>query len=171
VRIAAKVVGPNDYLMRALECDASRRMIRWLRNGRNSRAWSIRRNLGILTFTGVAVLVIAGCRRAGEPSPAVITIEHEITPQPARVGSTTITLRLTDTSGNAVTGARITLEGNMSHAGMAPVFAKAKETEPGRYLAPLELSMGGDWIVLVHITLSDGQKLERQFEIRGVRSN
>src|SRR6266542_3259726 len=75
-----------------------------------------------------------------------------------------------DYSDKAVTGARITLEGNMSHAGMGPVFAQAKETEPGQYEAPLELSMGGDWLVLLHLTLSDAQKLERQFEISGGRS-
>lgn len=65
-------------------------------------------------------------------------------------------------------GARITLEGNMSHAGMAPAFADATEIEPGRYRAILELSMAGDWLVAAHLSLPDGRKLERQFEIKGV---
>jgi len=56
----------------------------------------------------------------------------------------------------------------MSHAGMVPVFAEAREGEPGRYRATMNLSMAGDWVVLVHITLPDGRKLERQFEIKGV---
>lgn len=59
----------------------------------------------------------------------------------------------------------------MSHAGMGPAFGTAKETAPGQYQAPLELTMGGDWIVMVHLTLSNGQKLERQFEISSVRPN
>lgn len=67
-----------------------------------------------------------------------------------------------------VTGARIKLEGNMSHAGMVPVFADARETEPGRYQSSMELSMAGDWFVLVHVTLPDGRKLDRQFDIKGV---
>lgn len=133
-------------------------------------AWT-RRNLKVLAFAVMAVLVIAACHKSGESVPPVITIRHEITPQPARVGSATVTLRLSDPAGKAVTGARITLEGNMSHAGMAPVIAKAIETEPGQYQAPLELTMAGDWIVLLHLTLANGQRLERQFEIRGVRSN
>jgi len=145
-------------------------MTRWLLNDGTRGVWSIR-SLSTLAFAGTLVLLIAGCHRAGDSAPPVITIEHEITPQPARVGSATIILWLSDRSGKAVTGARVTLEGNMSHAGMAPVFAKANETEPGRYHAPLEFSMGGDWIVLVHMTLSDGHKLEQQFEIRGVRSD
>ena len=80
----------------------------------------------------------------------------------------TIMLRLTDASGKAVTGARVRLEGNMSHPGMTPVFADAQEIEPGRYGSSLQLSMAGDWIVLVHATLADGRKVERQFEIKGV---
>lgn len=92
---------------------------------------------------------------------------HEISPQPPRAGQVTITLTVTDPSA-PVTGAQITLEGNMSHAGMVPVFAGARETQPGQYLATMELSMAGDWHVLVHITLADGRKVEREFEIRNV---
>ena len=68
-----------------------------------------------------------------------------------------------------MTGARIKLEGNMSHAGMAPVFAGANEIEPGRYSSTMELSMAGDWNISVHVTLPDGQKIDREFEIKGVR--
>ena len=68
-----------------------------------------------------------------------------------------------------MTGARIKLEGNMSHAGMAPVFADAKEIEPGRYQSSMELSMAGDWYVSTRTTLADGRAVERQFEIKGVR--
>ena len=62
-------------------------------------------------------------------------------------------------------GAEIKLEGNMSHAGMSPVFVNTQEVAPGEYRAKMELSMAGDWIVLVHLTLPDGLKLERQFEM------
>ena len=56
----------------------------------------------------------------------------------------------------------------MSHAGMVPVFGEAKEIEPGRYRSTLELSMAGDWIVLVTGTLPDNSKFGRKFEIKGV---
>ena len=115
-------------------------------------------------------LVVTACNRPTESS-SVLTIEHEITPQPVRVGSATLQLRLADASRQPVTGASISLEGNMSHAGMSPVFAQAKETEPGRYQAILDFTMAGDWIVLAHITLSGGQKLERQVEVKGVRAD
>ncbi len=57
----------------------------------------------------------------------------------------------------------------MSHPGMSPLFAEAKETQPGRYESRLEFPMAGDWVILLHITLPGGKKLERQFDVRGVR--
>ena len=56
----------------------------------------------------------------------------------------------------------------MSHAGMAPVFADAKEIEPGSYRATMELSMAGDWYVVVRVSLPDGRTMDQQFEIKGV---
>lgn len=56
----------------------------------------------------------------------------------------------------------------MSHAGMVPVFAEAREIGPGRYQSSLELSMAGDWNVTVHVTMLDGRKLDHEFEIKGI---
>ena len=107
------------------------------------------------------------CQKTAKPPD--IAIQYEIAPQPPRAGTTTIDLKLTDKNGAAVGGARVDLEGNMSHAGMPPVSSEAKEIETGKYRGTLQLSMAGDWIVLVHIKLPDGQTLERQIELRGVR--
>ena len=107
------------------------------------------------------------CQKTAKPPD--ITLQYEIAPQPPRVGAATIDLKLTDKNGAAVGGARVDLEGNMSHAGMAPVNGEAKEIETGKYRGTLQLTMAGDWIVLVHITLPDGQKLQRQIQLSGVR--
>lgn len=99
-------------------------------------------------------------------------VEHEISPQTPKVGSNTFSLKLTDAaSAKPLSGARVRLEGNMTHAGMAPVFADAAEVEPGRYRATLELTMSGDWVVLVHAALADGRQVERQLELKGVRAD
>jgi hypothetical protein len=111
---------------------------------------------------------MAGCSRPVESSDPV-TVEHEISPLPARVGVATITFRLADAAGKPVTGARIAVEADMSHAGMSPVFAEAKEEQPGRYQTHLKFQMAGDWIVFLHVTLPGGKKLERQIEVSGVR--
>jgi hypothetical protein len=115
----------------------------------------------------VCLVLAQGCRHQNEAL-TDLTVVHEVSPQPPRVGPVTITLRVIDSSGQPVPGARIRLEGNMSHAGMVPAFADAAEIERGRYRAILELSMAGDWVVLVHLTLPNGSKLDRQFEIKGV---
>ena len=53
----------------------------------------------------------------------------------------------------------------MSHAGMSPVFGETKEVEPGKYRGTLEFTMAGDWIILVHITLPGGQRVQQQIEL------
>ena len=107
-------------------------------------------------------LFVAGCR--SEPPPEVF-VAHQVLPQLPRVGQVEIRLRVTDASRKPLTRARIKLEGNMSHAGMSPEFADTTEVAPGEYRANMNLSMAGDWVVLVHLTLPDGSKLERQFEM------
>jgi YtkA-like len=78
---------------------------------------------------------------------------------------------LADTSTRPVSGAHITLEAEMSHAGMAPVFEEAEETAPGQYRVHLKFAMAGDWVILLHIRTPGGQSLERQFDVGGVRPN
>jgi hypothetical protein len=115
----------------------------------------------------ISLALLHGCRHQAA-SFEDIRIAYEVSPQPPRVGPTTIILSLAEPSGRPITGARITLEGNMTHAGMAPVFAGAMEVEPGRYRATLQLSMAGDWVVVAHVNLATGRKLDHQFEINGV---
>ena len=115
----------------------------------------------------VGLALVQACRHQSDPV-SDLTVTHEVSPQPPRVGPLTITLTVRDASGKPATGVRVNLEGNMSHAGMTPVFAAATDTELGRYSSTMELSMAGDWYFVVHMTLPDGRKLQRQFEIKGV---
>ena len=115
----------------------------------------------------VCLVLVQACRHQSEPS-LNLTLAYEVAPLPAQVGPVTITLRVTDVAGKPVTGARITFEGNMSHPGMIPVVAEAREVEPGRYVSSMQLSMAGDWNVAAHVTLPDGRELDQQFEIKGV---
>lgn len=121
-------------------------------------------------FVCAATLGIVGCSRPVE-APDLVTVEHEISPAPARVGITTFTFKFTDASGKPIVAARVAVEADMSHAGMSPVLADAKEEQPGRYQAQLNFQMAGDWIIVLHVTLPGGKKLERQIEVRGVRPN
>ncbi|MGA8430526.1 MAG: FixH family protein [Candidatus Sulfotelmatobacter sp.] len=129
-----------------------------------------RKCLVLVGFTCAVTLLLVGCSRQGEP-PSAVAVDYEFSPQPPRVGPATVTVKLADRSTKPITGARIRVEADMTHAGMSPAFGDAKETEPGRYQAQLKLQMAGDWIILLHIILPDGKKLEREFDVRDVRPN
>jgi hypothetical protein len=119
----------------------------------------------------VLVLAVPGCPSAPTAGDADdVKIDLAFQPDPPRVGPEQATVRLSAADGSPVAGAAVKLEGNMNHAGMEPVFADAKETEPGLYQAELELTMGGDWFVLVSARLADGRALQRKVDVRGVRS-
>lgn len=124
----------------------------------------------LLMLAGLSLFVTSGCRRARNDDGGIAMIES-IAPQPVRAQTETISFRLTNESHHPVAGARVQVEGDMNHPGMAPVFADAAEVAPGDYRARLNFSMGGDWVVLFHITLSDGRKIERQMDVKGVESN
>ena len=117
----------------------------------------------------LVVLLALGCHKSIQ-TPA-ITFSHNVIPNPPAAGAVTIELELTDKNGLPVSGARVELEGNMSHPGMSPVSATTTEIAPGKYRGTMQLAMAGDWIVLVNVTLSDGERLQHSFELNGVRSN
>jgi hypothetical protein len=125
------------------------------------------RVLVLPVFVGIAALSLSGCTSSGDP-PVTLTVKYRISPMPPRVGPASLSLVLTEAGGEPITGARITVDCNMSHPGMGPVIADAHEIRPGQYDAPLSFSMGGDWIVLLHITLVDGRRIEQQFDVKGV---
>lgn len=137
---------------------------RGCRGAASQRVWAL------LLLACAPVFVSVGCRRPANDGGGISIIES-IAPQPIRAGAETISFRLTNESHQPVAGAHVQVEADMNHPGMAPVFADATETAPGDYRAKLDFSMGGDWVVLFHITLSDGRKVERQMDVKGVESN
>jgi YtkA-like protein len=123
---------------------------------------------GILVPLIFFIVITAGCSKSALQRSIVVS-DKQITPQPPHAGPITVNFKLSDSS-KPLTGAHIALEGDMTHAGMAPVFGDAHEVSPGQYQGQVTLSMGGDWVVLMHITLPDGQKVEEQMDIPGVQS-
>jgi YtkA-like len=138
------------------------------RGAASPRFWAL------LVLAAAPVFVAGGCRKPAEASGDIsgnVLIEESITPQPVRAGTETISFRLQNASHQPVAGARVQVEGDMNHPGMAPAFSDAVEVSPGSYKAALTFTMGGDWVVLFHITLSDGREVERQMDVKGVESN
>ena len=111
---------------------------------------------------------LAACGRT-DPSDG-IRVAWTIDPSPPLVGEPIVALlSLHDSNQKPITGARLRLEGVMSHPGMAPVTAAVVERGEGVYEAALRFTMGGDWILVVSGTLPDGMAFKKQIEINGVR--
>jgi len=126
----------------------------------------------VIARLALVVLLVAffpACHKTAR-NPA-ITLKYQVTPQPPRVGTTTFDLELRDANNQAVSGAHVELEGNMSHAGMSPVVGVTREIDRGKYRGTLPLTMAGDWIILVNVTLANGEHAQQQIELNGVRSN
>lgn len=113
------------------------------------------------------LLALVACGR-GSNDLLDVAVVLVVSPEPPQIGPATITVTLHDAGGEPIRGAEVELEGNMSHAGMTPVFADALEVAPGRYQADLEFTMGGDWFILVRAALPDGRSMERKIDVPGV---
>lgn len=84
-----------------------------------------------------------------------------LVPAPEGAAGEHLTVVLTDEENQPITDASVSLEGNMNHAGMAPVFTDEVHdaddgAADGRYRAPFRFTMLGDWIVTVSVQLADG---------------
>jgi hypothetical protein len=107
---------------------------------------------------------------AGKAPPDQLRFSSEVAPKPPRVGRVDVAVTLHDSQGKPVDGAKLALEGNMSHPGMVPVFGGLDSHGNGAYLGKLELTMAGDWVVRVSGTLPTGDPFERTFALPGVRA-
>lgn len=107
----------------------------------------------------------AACRRT--PSVANdVRVEWKITPSPPLAGAATLAeLTLRDGARRPVRGARLRVEGHMSHPGMAPVMATAAERDDGVYEVRLQFTMRGEWILLVTGELPDGRRINQRIDV------
>jgi hypothetical protein len=74
------------------------------------------------------------------------------------VGQARLIITLQDTAGAPLSGAEVLVEGNMTHAGMIPVFDTATMVGPGQYSVPdFRFTMAGDWVLTLRALLPDGR--------------
>jgi hypothetical protein len=116
-----------------------------------------------LTKVAVSLLLLHASSLASSCSKSSGTLNDvgfscESDPTPSRVGLNTFTVTLTAGGGERLTGAHISLEGDMTHAGMSPVVSEAKEIAPGRYQGTLD------------ITLPGGRTFDRQMILRNIQA-
>ena len=111
-----------------------------------------------------------GCNR-GRAARDDVSIQMQVTPQPVRTRPEMISVRIVDKAGMPVSHARVGIEADMTHPGMAPLFGNVRELGQGRYEGPIEFNMGGDWVVMVQVKAADGRRFERQFLLKDVQPN
>lgn len=115
----------------------------------------------LLSLTVLFVFAIGACRppddaRGADDLGVSLTIDL---PDDPLVGEAPITVWL-ERDGAALSGARVELTGDMTHAGMTPVVANAVEVEDGRYRADaFAFTMAGDWVLSVEADLADGTRV------------
>jgi len=136
---------------------------------RHSRMPKFRTSGWRLFFCLATVALAWGCNK--QSAGAAVVIKSQVASVPAHVGPATIAVQLSDPKGQPVSGAQVSLEGDMSHAGMGPTFGQTKEVSPGHYEGSLQFSMAGDWVVLTHVILADGRKFEQQMDVKNVQTN
>ncbi|MDX2137465.1 MAG: FixH family protein [Chloroflexota bacterium] len=118
-------------------------------------------------------LLLAGCRESAQPTPTAgatleqedIDIEMAVEPAPAAVGDATLLVTLHDRDGVPIDDATVAVRGDMTHAGMVPVLGDATGGTNGEYRIPFEWTMGGDWIITVDVTLANGVRISRVYEM------
>ena len=69
---------------------------------------------------------------------------------------------LKDKDSNNISKAKIEIEANMNHSGMVPVFTEAKYLEGPTYKSTFKLTMHGEWILFLTITLPDGKVVKKE---------
>ncbi len=144
-------------------------------------------NRKIALLLCLVLILIAGCRQettaptsvpAGEsdsggnvPNEATleaarneISISLGVMPAPIEVGESTLLIAVTNGFIDPLPVSRITVRGDMNHAGMVPVIVESTEGESGQFELPFEWTMGGDWIVEVTAELTDGRSHTQTFE-------
>lgn len=117
----------------------------------------------------LALMLLLSACRGQAAAPSDLQVRLDISPSPPAVGQAEVAVELADTNGSPVEGAAVTVEGNMTHAGMAPVRVRARGTGGGRYVVPdYQFTMAGDWVLTVEATLPGGGQARREFAVPSV---
>ncbi len=85
-------------------------------------------------------------------APKTITLETPV--------DFTFTLKTPD--GQNIEGAQIDIEATMNHAGMVPIFTAAFHLKEAIYSTRFKLTMLGEWVLFLTITLPDGSVARKE---------
>lgn len=123
---------------------------------------------------GIGIALLIGACSPQATTNADNDLKITLLPAPEGIEGTAITVLLADSAGAPITDATVSLEGNMSHAGMAPISAAgvqdaADGQTDGSYQVPFQFDMLGDWIISVAVERADGSTVQKDIDV-GVTS-
>jgi hypothetical protein len=129
---------------------------------------SPRRAFCIASLAFLLLLLAAGCGRS-QSAVTETKDDYQVTfttePAPPNQGAGAVIVTIKDKQGQGIDAERVSIEANMSHAGMMPESADATSGASGAYRLPLNWSMGGSWYVDVKIALRNGEVVRRRFPV------
>jgi hypothetical protein len=121
---------------------------------------------GRLIATLIVCALPAACTRGGGASQRVELVWSVQPSRPSLSTETVVAVTIRDQQGHTVPGARLRLQAQMAHPGMAPVLADFVERGDGVYETKLSLSMAGDWVFVVTGELPDGNRVTGSRDVR-----
>lgn len=114
-----------------------------------------------LTLVFVILMIATACR---QQTLSVENINLDVTVTDSLVGETELIIKVTDGDENAIENpGKLSIRGDMDHAGMAPVLRDAEESINGIFTVPFEWTMGGSWSLEVQLTLENGEVATETF--------
>ncbi len=116
----------------------------------------------LLCLVGAALVA---CRQSATTTGAAATIELVAPLCSPPVGQGEVTVRLSDAAGAPIDDARLSLRGDLTHAGMIPMMAESDGGTDGLYRVPVEWSMAGEWVLTVEAVLADDSRAVQEFDL------
>lgn len=120
----------------------------------------------------ICLFVLFSMTACGSATDSTGNANVQITLLPPAQGAAadSLQIQLRTATQEPITDATVSLEGNMNHAGMAPIIADAVTdaadgNSDGIYQVPFQFSMLGDWIITIAVTLADGSQVTEDIPV------
>jgi hypothetical protein len=124
----------------------------------------VTRSVRTLVVAAIALAAAVACSQPAQD----VRVAWQLQPASPAAG-TPATVRMTlARGGEMVPGARLRLEGHMSHPGMTPIVTDVTEIGDGVYEARLKFSMVGDWVLVLAGSLPDGTRVTAHHDVPDV---
>ena len=120
-------------------------------------------------FALAIIAILPGCYPAATADAAVV-VECDTAPDPPQRGPTLVSCLISDPEGERLQAADVMLEANMTHPGMQPIHASMSESASGRYESRIDLTMAGDWYLVITGEVSGMGRFEETVNLPGVRT-